>query len=125
MTVRRCRGWFVVVILIASCTAAGTESQTIPAVHFSPSPLAANPNIPLTASPDPFPNPSPIPTTLLTLTPSVTPTSPAFLTPTSNPTAIPSCSDPKGTLSIRSFDSATLHRKVDYSLYLPPCYGFD
>jgi enterochelin esterase-like enzyme len=28
-------------------------------------------------------------------------------------------------LSIQSFDSATFHRKVDYSLYLPPCYGAD
>src|SRR5262249_24459050 len=52
-----------------------------------------------------------------------------FTTPASSPapysTATLSCIIPTGTLSTRSFNSAKRHRMVDYSLYLPPCYGVD
>src|SRR5690349_19030595 len=125
MVVRLCGGWLVAMILIVSCTGAGTESQITPAIPFSPSPLADNPNIPLSATPVLLPITSPSPVTLPALAPSATPTSSPFMTPTSDPTATPACSDPKGALRDQSFDSATFHRNVAYSLYLPPCYDLD
>ena len=44
---------------------------------------------------------------------------------TPTPPAVPSCRETQGGLSVADFDSATLGRRIAYSIYLPPCYDAD
>lgn len=41
------------------------------------------------------------------------------------PLAVQPCRETQGGLSVADFDSATLGRRIAYSLYLPPCYDAD
>jgi enterochelin esterase-like enzyme len=40
-------------------------------------------------------------------------------------TPVPVCAEPLGRLSVLFLDSATLGRRIAYSIYLPPCYAAD
>ncbi len=62
--------------------------------------------------------------TLAISAPMPTPTASPTLAP-ATPRAVQSCGETQGRQSVLYFESATLTRRVAYSLYLPPCYAAD
>jgi enterochelin esterase-like enzyme len=84
-------------------------------------PLASEP----TSRPVAVVQTTPLPTAIPSLVPTRTPrpTATATFTPSPAPTITPFiCTETRGQLSNRSFESALAGRTVNYVLYLPPCY---
>lgn len=105
------------VTLVVACAPVAAQEPQATLTPRSPQTLAPTKTATLPLSPLTTPMISPTPTASATM-------SQVTLSP-ATARVVQNCVETQGRQSVLHFDSATLARRVAYSLYLPPCYDAD
>ena len=115
MSIRNTFSWLIAAALLLACTPSQSPGPSPTRPDTSILIRTQLPPAPITAAPDPTRSPAPSTAPTALPTESATPIAP--LTPP------PACVDRQGRLAVFSLDSATLGRRLAFSLYTPPCYA--
>jgi len=107
------------VLVVACAPVAAQTTQATPTPRSSPTIAPTMTVILPTVAPT---TPTAQPTPMLSPTQTIN-VSTLQIIPSATPRIVQTCGETQGRQSVLHFDSATLARRVAYSLYLPPCYA--